>query len=98
MKMRLIAPILGPIRGPILGSALCIALGMALVSESAFGQQNAPAQTENKIKALRFGKLWDGKGKIWTNALVIIDGDRVPEVTPNPKPIPSAPQTPHPPH
>src|SRR5258708_1964510 len=81
MRMRLIAP--------ILGSVLGIALGMALVPESAFGQQNSPAQTENKIKAVGFGKLWDGKGKIWSNAIVIIDGDRVREVTTDAKRIPS---------
>src|SRR5258708_37351941 len=81
MRMRLIAP--------ILGSVLGIALGMALVPESAFGQQNSPAQTENKIKAVRFGKLWDGKGKIWSNAIVIIDGDRVREDTTDSKRIPS---------
>jgi imidazolonepropionase-like amidohydrolase len=33
------------------------------------------------VKAVRFGKLWDAKGKLWTNAIVIIDGDRIRSVT-----------------
>jgi imidazolonepropionase-like amidohydrolase len=32
--------------------------------------------------------LWDGKGKVWTNAIVIVDGDRVREVTTDAKRIP----------
>src|SRR5438132_4915681 len=33
------------------------------------------------VKAVRFGKLWDAKGKLWTNAIVIVDGDRIRSVT-----------------
>jgi imidazolonepropionase-like amidohydrolase len=28
------------------------------------------------IKVLRFGKLVDGKGKVWTNAVVVVEGER----------------------
>jgi imidazolonepropionase-like amidohydrolase len=42
-----------------------------------------------KVKAVRFGKLWDGKGKVWTNAIVIVDGERVREVTTDAKRIPA---------
>ena len=37
-------------------------------------------QTSNKpgnVKALRFGKLVDGKGKVWTKPIVIVEGDRI---------------------
>lgn len=37
-------------------------------------------QTPNKpgnVKALRFGKLVDGNGKVWTKAIVIVEGDRI---------------------
>jgi imidazolonepropionase-like amidohydrolase len=37
-------------------------------------------QTPNRpgsVKALRFAKLVDGKGKIWTKAIVIVEGERI---------------------
>src|SRR5262249_27270475 len=42
------------------------------------------------IKAVKFGKLWDGKGKVWTNAIVIIEGERIREVTTDAKKISAA--------
>jgi imidazolonepropionase-like amidohydrolase len=33
------------------------------------------------VMAVRFGKLWDAKGKLWTNAIVIVEGDRIKAVT-----------------
>ena len=41
--------------------------------------QERPAAT--KWKAVKFGKLWDGRGKVWTNAIVVVEGERVKEVT-----------------
>jgi len=42
----------------------------------------AQAKSDAKsLKAVRFGKLWDAKGKLWTNAIVIVDGDRIRSVT-----------------
>jgi len=41
------------------------------------------------VKAVKFGKLWDGKGKVWTNAIVIVEGDRVKEVTTDSKRVPA---------
>jgi imidazolonepropionase-like amidohydrolase len=41
------------------------------------------------IKAVRFGKLWDAKGKLWTNAIVIVEGDRIRGVTTDASAIPS---------
>lgn len=28
-------------------------------------------------KAIRFGRLWDGKGKVWSNAVAVVEGDRI---------------------
>ena len=41
------------------------------------------------VKAVHFGKLWDGKGKLWTNAIVIVEGDRMQSVTTNAAAIPA---------
>jgi imidazolonepropionase-like amidohydrolase len=41
------------------------------------------------FKAVRFGKLWDAKGKVWTNAIVIVDGDRIRSVTTDASAIPA---------
>ena len=65
--------------------AACLFAGMAtgaLAQESA-ARKAAPA------KALKFGKLWDGKGKVWANAIVIVEGERVREVTTDAKKIPA---------
>jgi imidazolonepropionase-like amidohydrolase len=40
------------------------------------------------VKAMRFGKLWDAKGKLWTNAIVIVEGDRIRNVTTDASAIP----------
>jgi imidazolonepropionase-like amidohydrolase len=75
-----------------------VLVGMGAMAGSAFGQdasgQAKGAETfslekgEHAVKAVKFGKLWDGKGKVWTNAIVIVDGDRVREVTTDAKRIP----------
>jgi imidazolonepropionase-like amidohydrolase len=53
--------------------------------------QNKPAA--KPAKAVRFGKLWDGKGKLWTNAIVIVEGDRIRSVTTDPSAIPAGAET-----
>jgi imidazolonepropionase-like amidohydrolase len=50
---------------------------------------NATGSADKPVKAVKFGKLWDGKGKVWTNAIVIVDGERVKEVTADPKRVPA---------
>ncbi|HWZ96993.1 MAG TPA: amidohydrolase family protein [Candidatus Dormibacteraeota bacterium] len=52
-------------------------------------QESAPVKP---VKAIKFGKLWDGKGKVWTNAIVIVEGDRIREVTTDAKKIPAGAQ------
>jgi imidazolonepropionase-like amidohydrolase len=64
-------------------TAMCLWAGMAA---SVWAQENAPTKP---IKAVRFGKLWDGKGKVWSNAIVIVEGERVREVTTDAKKIPA---------
>ena len=41
------------------------------------------------VKAVRFGKLWDAQGKLWTNAIVIVEGDRIQNVTTDASAIPA---------
>jgi imidazolonepropionase-like amidohydrolase len=46
-----------------------------------FGAQFVQAgQGTGSEKALRFGKLVDGKGKVWNDAIVVVRGDRVVDV------------------
>src|SRR5258708_29679648 len=40
------------------------------------------------LKAVKFGKLWDARGKLWTNAIVLIEDDKIKSVTTNPSDIP----------
>src|SRR5436190_1519331 len=41
------------------------------------------------VKAVRFGKLWDAKGRLWANAIVIVEGDHIKTVTNDAVAIPS---------
>ena len=70
---------------------ICLLLPMVLfaliVALSPVSAQ--PKQVAKTIKAMRFGKLWDGKGKLWTNAIVIVEGDRIRTVTSDRAAIPS---------
>src|SRR6266436_4766385 len=49
------------------------------------GQSPTPAKS---VKAVRFGKLWDARGKLWTNAIVLIEDDKIKSVTTNASEIP----------
>jgi imidazolonepropionase-like amidohydrolase len=60
-------------------------LGAACVG-GIFAQDRPTAKT---VKAVRFGRLWDAKGKLWTNAIVIVEGDRIREVTSDAAAIPA---------
>src|SRR5882724_9423752 len=62
--------------------------GTAFAQDASTGEKGAQTPVHS-IKAVKFGKLWDGKGKVWTNAIVIVDGDRVREVTTDAKRIPA---------
>jgi imidazolonepropionase-like amidohydrolase len=60
--------------------------GASLLSCAALSQEKPAAKS---VKAIRFGRLWDGKGKVWTNAVVIVEGDRIKNVTADAAAIPS---------
>ncbi|MGB7844578.1 MAG: amidohydrolase family protein [Candidatus Acidiferrum sp.] len=50
-----------------------------------------PAQTPSappSIKAIKFAKLWDGKGKLWTKPIVILEGNKIKTVTTDSAAIP----------
>jgi imidazolonepropionase-like amidohydrolase len=64
-----------------------VVCGLALTCGCVLGQERAAEK--KSLKAVKFGKLWDGKGKVWTNAIVIVDGERVREVTTDAKRIPA---------
>jgi imidazolonepropionase-like amidohydrolase len=48
-------------------------------------QERPPAK---QVKAVRFGKLWDAKGKLWTNAIVVVEGEKIRSVTTDTSAIP----------
>ena len=52
-------------------------------------QEKPSAKAAKAIKAVRLGKLWDGKGKLWANAIVLVEGDRIRNVTTDASAIPA---------
>src|SRR3989440_191953 len=58
---------------------------LALCVEGIFAQEKPSAPP---VKAVRFGRLWDAKGKLWTNATVIVERDRIRGVTTDASTIP----------
>src|SRR6266705_322797 len=59
----------------------------------AYAQERLGAKSVNAIKAVRFGKLWDAKGQLWANAIVIVEGDRIRNVTTDASAIPAGAET-----
>jgi imidazolonepropionase-like amidohydrolase len=61
-------------------------LGLFFVQVTAARAQSAPAAradanaSASNVKALRFGRLVDGKGKVWTNAIVIVRDNKIEKV------------------
>jgi imidazolonepropionase-like amidohydrolase len=55
----------------------------------AFGQAKLAAQP---VRAVRFGKLWDGHGKVWTGAIVIVEDGKIRNVTTDASAIPQGAQ------
>jgi imidazolonepropionase-like amidohydrolase len=51
----------------------------------AFGQAKLAAQP---VRAVRFGKLWDGHGKVWTGAIVIVEDGKIRNVITDASAIP----------
>jgi imidazolonepropionase-like amidohydrolase len=71
-------------------SRIAMAALLVLSSTHAFGQEKLGGKN---IKAVRFGKLWDGKGKVWTNAIVIVDTGKIRAVTTDTSAIPAGAET-----
>src|ERR1700686_5124300 len=63
-----------------------VAWVVAIFAAGAFGQAKVGAQP---VRAVRFGKLWDGRGKVWTGAIVIVEGGKIRSVTTNTSDIPA---------
>jgi len=67
-----------------------VLVGLAIAVKA---QEGATAKSQSvtagAVKAVKFGKLWDGKGKVWTNAIVIVEGERIREVTTDARKIPA---------
>src|SRR5882757_10850824 len=53
--------------------------------------QEKPAP--KSVKAVRFGKLWDGKGKVLTNAIVIVDANKIRAITTDASALPAGAET-----
>src|ERR1700674_1031307 len=68
---------------------LAVVLGVSCVG-GIYAQERPSAKT---IKAVRFGKLWDGQGKLWTDAIVIVEGDRIRNLTADASMIPAGAET-----
>jgi len=56
--------------------------GYAVIANSFFEALTAQppprdGATAATVKAIRFGKLWDGTGRTLTNAVVVVEGDRI---------------------
>jgi imidazolonepropionase-like amidohydrolase len=69
---------------------VAITVLLVLVSKCAVAQEKPRA---GNVKAVRFGKLWDAKGKLWTNAIVIVDAGKIRAVTTDASAIPSGAET-----
>jgi imidazolonepropionase-like amidohydrolase len=59
---------------------------LVLVSTCAVAQDKPSGRS---VKAVRFGKLWDAKGKLWTNAIVIVEAGKIRAVTTDASAIPA---------
>jgi len=64
-------------------------LAVLLLAFCVTGLRSQAKPDAKAVKAVRFGKLWDAKGKMWTNAIVIVDGDRIRSVTMDASAIPA---------
>src|SRR6266852_3304178 len=68
---------------------LAVFLGVSCVG-GVLAQEKPSAKP---VKAVRFGKLWDARGKLWTNAIVIVEDDRIRTVTTDTAAIPAGAET-----
>jgi imidazolonepropionase-like amidohydrolase len=62
-------------------------LGMCVASAVNLLAQQKPSA--NQVRVVRFGRLWDAKGKVWSNAIVVIAGNKILSVTSDVAAIPA---------
>jgi imidazolonepropionase-like amidohydrolase len=74
------------IRGDLTMRRILTCLCLAIFTLSSVASSHA---ADPPAKALRFGKLVDGKGKVWTDAIVIVRGERIADITTDPSKIPA---------
>src|SRR6202140_2640692 len=66
---------------------LAVAVAVLVFTSFRLLAQEKPAA--KNTKAVRFGRLWDAKGKVWTNAIVVVDGGKIRAVTTDASAIPT---------
>jgi imidazolonepropionase-like amidohydrolase len=66
-----------------------LAFGILLALAPSVGLLGQEQPAAKPVKAVRFGKLWDAKGKVWSNAIVIVEGDKIRSVTTDTSAIPA---------
>jgi imidazolonepropionase-like amidohydrolase len=69
--------------------AVLIAWLVVIFAPHVFGQAKLAAQP---VMAVRFGKLWDGHGKVWTGAIVIVEAGKIRAVTTDVSSVPQGAQ------
>lgn len=69
-----------------LGRMASVVMIAVFAAASLIGQEKTSGKS---IKAVRFGKLWDAKGKVWTNAIVIVENGKIRTVTTDASAIPA---------
>ncbi len=69
----------------ILGAAAAMALAANVCPQ----EKSAAKSAASSVRVVRFGKLWDGKGKVWTNAVVILDDNKIRSVSSDASAIPA---------
>src|SRR5713226_7740689 len=69
-----------------------MAMGIGLSGVAALAGIAQEKLATQPVKAVKFGKLWDGKGKLWTKAIVIVEGDKIRSVTTDASAIPAGAQ------
>src|ERR1700687_4080041 len=66
-----------------------IMLGMLLACGASISLLAQSSPVAKRLKAVRFGKLWDAKGKVWNNAIVLVEGDKISGVMTDASAIPA---------
>ena len=66
---------------------LILGAGVAMALAANVCPQEKPAA--KTMRAIRFGKLWDGKGKLWTNAVVVLDDNKIRSVSSDSSAVPA---------